>query len=126
MDAVYPVNDLQLVALGLTLAVEVPGMLLLSLAFGYPAERAVWHAGVAAGVNLVSHTLFSAALPLLSALPLPWLAALGAAEVAVALAESVAYWAACRLRRREALIAGFALNVASLVVGEWAWAALLG
>ena len=116
-------NDLQLVALGLTLAVEVPGMLLLSLAFGYPAERAVWHAGVAAGVNLVSHTLFSAALP---QIPLPYPAALGVAEVAVALAESVAYRFGCRMGWGEALAAGFLLNAASLALGEWAWAALLG
>jgi hypothetical protein len=108
----------QAVALGLTLAVECTGMALAMLAIRKDAATVLWAVALTAGLNLVSHTIFSMALTVM-----PWSAEanLLLAEVAVALAESIVYRLALRLSWGWALALGFGLNALSYFVAIWLW-----
>jgi hypothetical protein len=108
----------QAVGLGLTLAVECAGMAIFMLALRKEAETVLWAVGLAAGLNLVSHTIFSMALTVM-----PWSAEVNllVAELVVVLAESTVYHYALRLTWGWALALGFGLNLLSYFAAWWLW-----
>lgn len=111
----FPSPLVYIVALALTLAVEVPVYALGLAAVG--ATR--WPRGSATGlrVNLVSHPLaFLVAFPVLSP-ALGALRALVAVEIGVVYLEAALVWRGGRAGAMGALAASCVANVASLAIG---------
>ncbi len=111
----FPAPSVYLVALALTLAIEVP-----VYALGLATTRTVqWRNGgmTGLGVNLLSHPIaFLVAFPLLApaigALP-----ALVTVEVGVVYLEAVLVWRGGRADAAPALLVSCVANVASLAIG---------
>ena len=107
-----------LLALLLTLSIEGTGMALLAALL--PGWRRRWRRAVllALALNLVTHTIFWYALPLL---PLPPERGLPLAEAAVILVEGAVYAATIARPRWTGWLVSLALNYASWVLSSYVW-----
>jgi hypothetical protein len=110
--------SIHLIALAVTLVIEGGGMVLLAALL--PGWRPRWRRAVllALALNLVSHTVFWYALPLL---PLPADAALPVAEGIVIAAEGAVYAAAVARPAWSGWLVSLALNYASWVLSSYLW-----
>ena len=107
-----------LLALLLTLSIEGTGMALLAALL--PGWRRRWRRAVllALALNLVTHTIFWYALPLL---PLPPERGLPLAEAAVILVEGAVYAATIARPAWTGWLVSLALNYASWVLSSYVW-----
>jgi hypothetical protein len=111
-------HNIHLIAMITTIVVESMGMAGVVARWPHTRSARVSPVLIAAGLNLVTHTVFWYALPLS---PLPSTIALYSYELLVVIVEAVAYARWCGFTFWQAGLLSLGLNVASYLSGGLIW-----